>query len=48
MLARDIWNAVYNSDGDSEWYYYDYTAGTTCTPVCLNTVEDVETYIGFD
>lgn len=48
MLALHIWNAVYNSDGDSEWYYYDYTAGTTCTPVCLNTVEDVETYIGFD
>lgn len=48
MLALHIWNAVYNSEGDSEWYYYDYTAGTTCTPVCLNTVEDVETYIGFD
>lgn len=47
-IALHIWNAVYNSDGDSEWYYYDYTAGTTCTPVCLNTVEDVETYIGFD
>lgn len=48
MLALHIWNAVYNSEGDSDWYYYDYSAGTTCTPVCLNDIDDVEQYIGFD
>ena len=48
MLALHIWNAVYNSEGDSDWYYYDYCAGTTCTPRCLNCIEDVEQYIGFD
>lgn len=48
MLALHILNAVYNSKGDSDWYYYDYCAGTTCTPRCLNDIEDVERYIGFD
>lgn len=48
MLALHIWNAVYNSEGDSDWYYYDYCAGTTCTPRRLNNIEDVEQYIGFD
>lgn len=48
MLALHIWNAVYNSEGDSDWYYYDYCAGTTCTPQCLNDIDDVEQYIGFD
>ena len=48
MLALHLLSAIYNSDGDSDWYYYDYTAGTLCTPVCLNNVDDVEQYIGFD
>lgn len=48
MLALHIWNAVYDSKGCSDWYYYDYSAGTTCTPQCLNNIEDVEQYIGFD
>lgn len=48
MLALHILESVYNSEGDSCWYYYDYTAGTTCTPRCLNDIEDVEAYIGFD
>ena len=43
-----ILNAIWNSKGDSDYYYYDYTAGTCCTPQCLNTIEDVETYIGFE
>lgn len=47
-LALHILSAIYNSDGDSDWYYYDYTAGTLCTPVCLNDVDDVESFIGFD
>lgn len=47
-LALHILNAIYNSDGNSDWYYYDYCAGTTCTPRCLNTIDDVENYIGFD
>lgn len=47
-LALFILYAVYNSEGDSDWYYYDYCAGTTCTPRCLNNIEDVEQYIGFD
>lgn len=48
MLALHIWKAIYNSKSDSDWYYYDYYAGTTCTPRCLNNIEDVEQYIGFD
>ncbi len=48
MFALHLLSAIYNSDGDSDWYYYDYTAGTCCTPVCLNNVDDVEQYIGFD
>lgn len=48
MLALHILEGVYNSEGDSYWYYYDYTAGTTCTPRCLNDIDDVEAYIGFD
>lgn len=48
MLALHLLEAIYNSEGDSDWYYYDYTAGTTCTPVCLNDVDDVESFIGFD
>lgn len=47
-LALFILDAVYNSEGDSDWYYYDYCAGTTCTPRRLNNIEDVEQYIGFD
>ena len=46
--ALFVLNAVYNSKGDSDWYYYDYCAGITCTPQCLNDIEDVERYIGFD
>lgn len=48
MLALHLLEAIYNSEGNSNWYYYDYTAGTLCTPVCLNNVEDVESFIGFD
>lgn len=48
MWALHLLEAIYNSEGNSNWYYYDYTAGTTCTPVCLNNVEDVESFIGFD
>lgn len=47
-FALHILNAIYNSEGNSDYYYYDYTAGTFCTPQCLNTVKDVETYIGFE
>ena len=48
FLAIHILQSVYNSHGFSQWYYYDYTAGNCCTPVCLNTADDVETYMGFD
>lgn len=42
MLALHIWNAVYNTEeGDSRWYRYDYTAGTTDTPTYLQTIDDV-------
>ena len=42
MLALHIWNAVYHTDnGDSVWYRYDYTAGTTDKPTYLQTVDDV-------
>ena len=46
-LALHILKAIYNSEGDSMMFYYDYTAGTCCTPACLNTVADVEKYISF-
>lgn len=48
MLALHILESIYNSEGASDWYYYDYTAGTTCTPRCLNNIEDIEEYIRFD
>lgn len=47
-FALHILNAIYNSDSNSDWFYYDFTAGTTCTPKCLSDVDDVENYIGFD
>lgn len=47
-VALHIWNAIYDSKGDSDWFYYDYCAGTTCVPAQLNNIDDVEQYIGFD
>lgn len=47
-LALFVLYTVYYSEGDSEWYYYDYCAGSTCTPQQLNNIDDVEQYIGFD
>lgn len=47
-LGLHILNAIYESTGNSEWFYYDFTAGTCCTPICLNNADDVETHIGFE
>jgi hypothetical protein len=41
-LALHLLNSIYNSDGNSNWYYYEFSEGTMCTPVCLNTIKDVE------
>lgn len=48
MLALHLLTSVYNSKGNSIWYYYDYTAGTYCTPICLNSKEDVENVFNFE
>ena len=48
MLALHILNAIYDSSTESDWYAYDYDAGTTMTPHCLVDVDDVEKWIGFD
>lgn len=48
MWAIHILNALYDSSPESDWYAYDYTAGTTMTPHCLVDADDVETWIGFD
>lgn len=47
-FALHILEAIYDTDINSEWYYYDYTAGTTCTPTNLVDIEDVDSFIGFD
>lgn len=44
-LAMHLLSAIWNSKGDSDWYAYDYTAGTLDTPKCLNSYEDVEQYL---
>lgn len=46
--ALHILNAIYDSSSDSEWYAYDYTAGTTYTPHCLVDTDDVERWLRFD
>lgn len=46
-LALHILNAIFNSPVGSDWYAYDFTAGTTFTPKCLLSVDDVELWIGF-
>lgn len=48
MWALHILNAIYDSPSESDWYAYDYTAGTTFTPHCLVNADDVATWIGFD
>ena len=35
-------------DSESQYYYYDATAGTFDTPTPLKTVEDIEKYMTFD
>lgn len=47
-FAVHILNAIWNSEGDSDFYYYIPAEGTLCTPRCLNNVDDVEKYVGFD
>ena len=48
MWALHILNAIYDSSPESDWYAYDYTAGTTYTPHNLCNADDVEKWIGFD
>ncbi len=47
-FALHILNAIYNSEGDSEWFYYDYCMGTLQTPKCINSVEDLDELSVFD
>ena len=47
-FALHILNAIYNSEGDSEWFYYDYSMGTLQTPKCINNAEDLDALSVFD
>lgn len=47
-LAVHILQAINNSPTLSIWFYYDYIAGTRCTPQSLVCIDDVENYIGFE
>lgn len=40
--AQYVLDRMYNSDGDSDWYYYDYSAGITCPVICINTINDLD------
>jgi len=49
-LAAHILSALdkaYNY-GDSDYFAYDYTAGTCDTPKMLSTIDDIAEHIGFD
>lgn len=48
FFAIHILSAIYNSYGMYDWFLYDYTAGTTCTPRSIDDIDDVEEFIGFD
>lgn len=48
MFALHILNAIYNSDNGSDYYYYDYSAGTTCTPSLIKSVDDLEEWSLFE
>lgn len=43
-MASHLCNAIWNDPNPdmSDWYDYDYTAGTLDKPVCLSKKEDVE------
>lgn len=42
-LALHLLKAIWESPGGtSEWYRYDYSAGTTDTPTYLQDVDDVD------
>ncbi len=44
LVASHLCNAIWNDPNPSmsEWYDYDYSAGTLDTPVCLSEKADVE------
>lgn len=47
-FAVHILSAIYNSYGTHDWFLYYYSAGTTCTPISIDDIDDVEEFIGFD
>ena len=47
-LAAHVLNGIVDSEGNSQWYDYDYTCGTLDKPVCINTVEEALTFDYFD
>ena len=47
-LAAHVLNGIANSEGDSQWYDYDFSCGTLDKPVCINTVEEALTFDYFD
>lgn len=47
-ILRALINAENSSDEWSDYFCYDYTAGTCDTPKMLSTVDDVAEYVGFE
>jgi len=44
-FALHILNAIYNSYGISDWFQYDFTAGTCDTPKSIDSEADIEKYL---
>lgn len=47
LVASHLCNAIWNDTNpdDTDWYLYDYCAGTLDTPVSVSCKEDVEHFI---
>ena len=46
LLALHVLIVVYN-EKETDWFYYDESLETICTPIGLRNVDDFATYIGF-
>ena len=47
-ILKALIEAENSSNKWSDYFYYDYTAGTCDTPKMLSTIDDVAEHIGFD
>lgn len=46
--ALHILNAIYESEGDSKWFHYDFSMGTLETPTCINCADDLDEFGVFE